>query len=70
MNEKRTLQVEGMTCGHCVKAVEENVNRIPGVKTAVVNLDASNVNVEYDASIVGLKKITATIEDQGFDVTN
>ena len=70
MTEKSTLQVEGMTCGHCVIAVEENVNRIPGVKTAVVDLDAGNVAIEYDASIVGLKRITAMIEDQGFDVTN
>lgn len=69
MIEKSSLQVEGMTCAHCVEVVEENVNRIPGVARAIVDLEAGNVEIEYNSSIVGLKRITAMIEDKGYKVT-
>jgi copper chaperone len=30
--EQTTLKVEGMSCGHCVKAVESSVGELAGVK--------------------------------------
>lgn len=33
-----TFEVEGMTCGHCVKAVTEEVSAIPGVTDVAVEL--------------------------------
>lgn len=69
MAEKTTLKVEGMTCGNCVKAVEGSLNKMPGVNSANVNLELGSVDIDYDTSVVGLRKITEVIEDQGFDVT-
>lgn len=66
--EKTTLIVKGMSCGHCVKAVEGSVGELEGVKSVAVNLSDSKVDVEYDASVVTLDAIKETIDDQGYDV--
>ncbi len=38
MNVTTTLQVTGMTCGHCVKAVTEEVAALKGVSSVTVDL--------------------------------
>jgi copper chaperone len=68
MTETKTLNVTGMTCGHCVKAVEESVGKLSGVENVVVDLESSSVEINYQGDKVDLKKITDTIEDQGYDV--
>jgi copper chaperone len=35
---KTKLQVEGMSCEHCVKALTEALKAVPGVKAADVRL--------------------------------
>ncbi|WP_108671709.1 copper chaperone CopZ [Peribacillus acanthi] len=66
--EKALLSVQGMSCGHCVKAIEGSVGKIDGVKTVEVSLSEAKVNVEYDSSVVTLETIKETIDDQGYDV--
>jgi copper chaperone len=66
--EKVTLNVQGMSCDHCVKAVEGSVGELNGVSTVKVNLKANTVDVEYNNEEVSLDKIKETIDDQGYDV--
>ncbi|HWM99695.1 MAG TPA: cation transporter, partial [Streptosporangiaceae bacterium] len=33
-----TFQVTGMTCGHCQRAVAEEISRIPGIRGVAVDL--------------------------------
>jgi len=66
--EHATLNVSGMSCGHCVKAVEGSVGELQGVKKVSVNLAKGKVDVEYDTKLVSLEKIKETIDDQGYDV--
>jgi copper chaperone len=66
--EKVTLNVTGMSCGHCVKAVEGSVGELEGVNSVKVNLEAGTVDVEYNNDAVTLDKIKETIDDQGYDV--
>ncbi|MFB3165965.1 copper chaperone [Bacillus niacini] len=66
--EKVTLNVQGMSCDHCVKAVEGSVGELNGVSTVKVNLKANTVDVEYNNQEVSLDKIKETIDDQGYDV--
>ncbi|OCA92230.1 copper chaperone CopZ [Pseudobacillus wudalianchiensis] len=63
-----TLKVSGMSCGHCVKAVEGSVGELPGVDSVKVALENGEVQVQYDADKVSLDKIKETIDDQGYDV--
>ena len=66
--EKVTLIVNGMSCGHCVKAVEGSVGALNGVKNVQVELSEGKVEVEYDSTVVSVETIKATIHDQGYDV--
>ena len=65
---QKTIEVECMTCGHCKSAVEGALSELEGVKSADVNLDANNVNVEYDEAKVTEASMAEAIEDQGYDV--
>ncbi|HWJ77263.1 MAG TPA: copper chaperone CopZ [Niallia sp.] len=66
--ENIVLKVEGMSCNHCVKAVEGSVEKLSGVTAVEVNLAEGLVNVEYDKNQVTLETIKDTIDDQGYDV--
>ncbi|MBM7579486.1 copper chaperone CopZ [Jeotgalibacillus terrae] len=63
-----TLNVEGMSCQHCVKAVESNVGEMSGVESVKVHLDQGTVDVDYQDSSVTVDQIKDVIEDQGYDV--
>lgn len=66
--EKVTLNVKGMSCGHCVKAIEGNVGALDGVVSVKVDLKAETVDVEFVNQVVSLDKIKETIDDQGYDI--
>ncbi|PLR76046.1 copper resistance protein CopZ [Bacillus sp. V3-13] len=66
--EKVTLDVAGMSCGHCVKAIEGSVGELKGVSNVKVHLETGKVDVEYNANEVTLDTIKETIDDQGYDV--
>lgn len=66
--QKVTLNVQGMSCGHCVKAVESSVGELEGVDQVNVKLDDALVEVAFNENKVSLDKIKETIEDQGYDV--
>ncbi|MBH0157207.1 MAG: copper chaperone CopZ [Bacillota bacterium] len=66
--EKTTLKVEGMSCNHCIIAIEGSVGKLDGVSHTKVNLKEGIVEVEYDSSKVNLDEIKETIDDQGYDV--
>jgi copper chaperone len=66
--ENVTLNVKGMSCGHCVKAVEGSVGELGGVSQVKVNLENGTVDVEFNNSEVTLEQIKESIDDQGYDV--
>ncbi|MCP8969438.1 copper chaperone CopZ [Ectobacillus ponti] len=66
--ENVTLQVKGMSCGHCVSAVEGSVGKLNGVKAVKVDLGAGTVQVEFDPDAVTVDTIKETIDEQGYDV--
>lgn len=61
-----TLQVEGMSCNHCVSAVETALKDIGA--TGKVDLAAKKVEITYDDASLTVDKIKDAIEDQGYDV--
>ncbi|WP_054950542.1 copper chaperone CopZ [Numidum massiliense] len=61
-----TLRVEGMSCNHCVKAVEGALKAID--VRAKVDLAQKTVAVSYDENSVTLAQIKEAIEEQGYDV--
>lgn len=63
-----TIQVQGMSCQHCVSSVEGAVGGLDGVDTVNVHLREGKVDVAFDEGKVKLNDITEAIEDQGYDV--
>ncbi|PTM58611.1 cation transporter [Desmospora activa] len=61
-----TLNVIGMSCGHCVHAVEGAMQRI-GVE-GKVDLEAGTVQVVFDERSVTLEQVKEAIESQGYDI--
>lgn len=60
------LQVEGMSCGACVKHVTKALNAVPGVNNVAVDLDAGRATVEGSADSAAL---TAALKDAGYPAT-
>ncbi|MDR3242321.1 MAG: copper ion binding protein [Clostridiales Family XIII bacterium] len=66
--EKTVLNVEGMSCEHCVKAITNAVGALPGVTGVSVDLSGKTVEFEYDPAKSALDKIKFEIEEQGYEV--
>lgn len=63
-----TLHVQGMSCGHCVNAIEDSVGQLAGVEQVKVNLADAQVEIAFGEAQVSLDQIIETIDDQGYDV--
>ncbi|MFF2483721.1 copper ion binding protein [Paenibacillus sp. NPDC058071] len=61
-----TLQVEGMSCQHCVNSIEGALKEI-GAK-GKVDLKNNSVEVSFDENQISIELIKETIEDQGYEV--
>ena len=65
---QKVLKVEGMTCEHCVQTVTEAVGKMSGVEKVDVSLEQKEVTVDFDESQTEMEKISAQIEEAGFEV--
>lgn len=59
--------VPGVSCGHCVKAITEELNKLGGVSAINVDLEAKRVTVDHDSSVSDAE-LRAGIEEAGFDI--
>lgn len=63
------LNVEGMTCGHCVSAISAAVGPLPGVTGVEVDLAAGTVTVSGSPdTVLDPDAVAAAIEDAGYDI--
>ncbi len=67
MSETATFTVTGMTCGHCVASVTEEVSEVPGVDHVDVVLETGAVTVT-SAEPVDAAAVRAAVEDAGYQV--
>jgi len=66
MSETRTYQVEGMTCGHCVTSVTEEVQEIPDVEAVDVVLETGTLTVTSSQPVDHAVK--AAVEEAGYQL--
>lgn len=62
-----TLTVRGMTCGHCVRAVQEALEGMAGVRSARVDLEAGRATVEYDEAKADPGAMVAVVGEEGYE---
>jgi copper chaperone len=60
------FDVEGMTCGHCERAIQTTVGMIDGVETVQASHTEKKAVVRYDAGKVKPEAIVAAIEKLGY----
>ena len=63
---EKVLLVEGMSCGHCEKAVKDALEGLDGVTKVVVNLETKRVEVVGDK--LDDKILKESVEDAGYEV--
>ncbi|RSN03632.1 cation-transporting ATPase [Nonomuraea sp. WAC 01424] len=64
-----TYTVKGMTCGHCVSSVKEEVGGVAGVTGVDVDLASGLLTVTSDNE-VDATQIAAELEEAGYEVAN
>ncbi|MEU3166357.1 heavy-metal-associated domain-containing protein [Streptosporangium sp. NPDC006930] len=62
-----TYTVTGMTCGHCVSSVKEEVGEVPGVTGVDVDLETGRVDVSGDA--FDDAAVRAAVKEAGYEVS-
>lgn len=63
----RTYAVPGVSCQHCVNAIEGEVKGVPGVTAVTVDLDTRTVSVAGEADDTAVR---AAIDEAGYEVTD
>jgi copper chaperone CopZ len=62
-----TINVSGMTCGHCVSAVTMELSLLPTVTDVDVDLESGRVTITSDAALEQAQLATA-IDEAGYEL--
>ena len=65
--DTQTFTVTGMTCGHCVASVTEEIGEIPGVESVDVVLDSGAVTVTSSQPLEQ-QAVRAAVEEAGYQL--
>ena len=65
-----TYTVSGMTCGHCVGAVTEELNRLDGVREVSIDLVAGGASVVRVTSAAALDAaaVRDAVDEAGYEL--
>jgi copper chaperone len=66
--QTKTLQISGMSCGHCVSAVRASLAAVSGITVDAVEVGSATIT--FDPAIVTLSDAERAIDDAGFDVVS
>lgn len=64
-----TYTVNGMTCGHCIDAVTDELSRLPGVHDVQVELPTGLVVVTSDGPLP-IDEVRLAIDEAGYELAN
>ncbi|MBA3344698.1 MAG: heavy-metal-associated domain-containing protein [Gemmatimonadales bacterium] len=64
--ENLTMNISGMTCGHCVSAVAQALKQLEGVQ--VEQVQVGTATVAYDPSRASPDQIAQAVESAGYEV--
>jgi copper chaperone len=68
MMKTTIMNIEGMSCQHCVQSVTDAIKKLQGVSEVDVNLESKTATVKYDESVLSTSDLSTAVENQGFDV--
>ncbi|MDQ4068319.1 MAG: heavy-metal-associated domain-containing protein [Actinomycetota bacterium] len=67
MSTTTTITVDGMTCGHCVSAVQAEVGRLQGVTDVSVDLASGQVTIVGEQA-PDPEALRAAVEEAGYEI--
>lgn len=67
MTNTQTFTVTGMTCEHCVRAVQAEIGAISGVEDVAVDLASGRVAVTSQEPVAEVD-VRAAVEEAGYEV--
>jgi copper chaperone len=67
MSTTATYTVTGMSCGHCVAAVTEELTKLPGVSTVAVVLERGHVTVQSEQPLED-EAVRAAVDEAGYEL--
>ena len=67
MCQTQTFEVVGMTCGHCVSSVSEEVGALVGVREVNVDLGTGRLDLTADQPIT-IEAVRAAVEEAGYSL--
>lgn len=67
MSQTSTFTVTGMTCGHCVSSVTEEVQDLSGVESVDVVLETGTVTIT-SAEPIDETAVRAAVEEAGYQL--
>ena len=62
--EQLHLTIEGMTCEHCVRAVDSRLRTTPGVEVECVEIGSASLR--YDPATLSVDDLAEVIADEGY----
>jgi copper chaperone len=68
MSQTAEYTVSGMTCGHCVASVTEEVQEIAGVTEVAVDLASGGLRVTSEGPLADAD-VRAAVEEAGYQIT-
>ena len=63
------LEIGGMSCGHCVAAVDAALRAVPGVTVRGVQVGSATLEVEPGATAEAVDRAVRAVEEAGYDAT-
>jgi copper chaperone len=64
-----TLNIQGMTCGGCVKSVTNALQRETGVEKVEVMLEQGKATIDYDPAQTSPQQLAEAVGDIGFEAS-
>jgi len=64
--KKAVIPVKGMTCVNCAAAIQKDISKLVGVKSANVNYANEKAVVEFDPAVTDLNTFIASIHESGY----
>lgn len=64
---EKTVQIKGMTCGHCEGRVTTEILAIPGVTKVIASAEKANATIESDSEI-SQESVELAVQKAGYSV--
>ena len=66
-HQETILDVQGMSCGSCVRHIDQALHRLQGIRHVEVRLAERKVRVHHDAERASVPQLIEALAEAGYD---